>query len=221
MLSISFYKLLAEITRAFPAQYRGAEPLPCLRPNSFLVITDTIGDLNSDNGGKDARYEHKPYFFSRSFEHGSQNPSARTLDYPVIYAMELDTNIEASGRVSTTYKIAVSDLINQAQNNCTTPCQLRTDEEIGEDVKRIAIRLIRQLKHVSDTEYKQLEYRIYLNTAVNGRNKSETTGTLGYKLTNAKEVSFVFDVTVDYNYCAEPFEIEIKPLGKPDNGCCP
>lgn len=217
MLSTSFYTLLAEIVRAFPITEKGGEIWPCLRPNAFLVLTH-LSDLNSQAGGKDARYEHKGYYFVRSFEQLGQSPSQRGLEYPLVQAYELDTHVSGTGKVRTSYRIGVSDLIEQTQNNCTTPCSKRTDEEVGESVKQIGIRILQQLKH--ENEKRELGYSVYLNTVVFGKSTNETTGTLHYKETNNKEVTFYFDVTVEYSVCYDPFEVQIKQLGKPDRGCC-
>ena len=219
MLSTSFYTLLAEIVRAFPITEKGGEIWPCLRPNAFMVLTH-LSELNSQAGGKDARYEHKGYYFSRAFEQTNQSPSQRGLEYPLVQAYELDTHVSGVGNVRTSYRIGVSDLIEGVQNDCTTICSRRTTEEVGESVKQIGIRILQQLKHENETKSELLGYRIYLNTVVFGKSVNETTGTLHYKETNNKEVTFYFDVTVEYTYCTEPFEIQVKPLGRPDRGCC-
>lgn len=138
-MELQFFAMLADICRAFPAEYEADHELTCRRPQAFAVL-QKLESLNSDNLDKASpRYASAPYFFSHRFEDAGRDPAKMSYGYPLVAIAHQTVNIDLrKDERRHQYNLAVFDQVQVQKDTAATGyCLQRTFEERARDLTRI------------------------------------------------------------------------------------
>ena len=148
-----FYGICAAMVKAWPATYPNAEAHEYVakRPNTFAVLR-SLRELEADNLNKAIGASRPPYLFIRGYD-ANQYREGIKIEYPLVGCAE-DTmrffHPIGGGVVKQRHKINffVIDQLPYEGNTYSDQYSMnRAVEEVGRDIRLIALRFLRSLRN--------------------------------------------------------------------------
>lgn len=160
-----FYGIACNIVKAWPAVYPvvGGPEATCLRPQSFAGL-HSDADLEADNFAKAVEHSREPYLFVRGYADNAIRGGLK-VEYPLIAVAEDAFSIRNflarkgnKATIQTLNLIFVDQLPYAKNNNADVYTMARTDQEVGRDLRKMALTFLDSLTNWAKIEFKSGPY---------------------------------------------------------------